>query len=108
MPAPLLRGKKLGLLLSAPPDQPAFSHALRLAQTALDEGVRVYLYCMDDAVAGLAEPALQDLKRRGLSLYACAYAARKRRLPINDLATFAGLGSLVDLIVFTDRFAGFN
>jgi sulfur relay (sulfurtransferase) complex TusBCD TusD component (DsrE family) len=104
----LLRGKKLGLLLSTLPDQPGFQHGLALAETALDEGVDVYLYCIDEAVRGISEPRLQSLAARGLKLYACAYGAQRRDLPINNLATFAGLGVLSDLIAATDRFVSFN
>src|ERR1700722_12047115 len=41
-----LRGKKLGILLSAPPDRPGFQHGLGLAEAALSVGVEVYLYCI--------------------------------------------------------------
>jgi sulfur relay (sulfurtransferase) complex TusBCD TusD component (DsrE family) len=103
-----LRGKKLGLLLSTPPGQPAFQHALRLAETALEEGVEVYVYCVDEAVRGLGDPRLQSLAARGLKLFACAYGARRRHIERNDQAAFAGLGSLSDLMAATDRFLSFN
>ena len=103
-----LRGKKLGVLLSTLPGQPGFQHGLRLAEAALDEGVDVYLYCIDDAVHGIGEPRLQTLAARGLKLYACAYGAQRRGLPVNDKATFAGLAVVSDLIAATDRFVSFN
>jgi sulfur relay (sulfurtransferase) complex TusBCD TusD component (DsrE family) len=103
-----VRGKKLGLLLSTHPDQPGFRHGLALAETALNEGVDVYLYCIDDAIHGVGQPELQALAARGLKLYACAYAARRRNLPVNDKAIFAGLGVVSDLIAATDRFVSFN
>lgn len=103
-----LRGKKLGVLLSTHPDQPGFKHGLGLAEAALNEGVDVYLYCVDDAVHGVSRPQLQSLAARGLKLYACAYAAQRRRLPVNDKATFAGLAVVSDLIAATDRFVSFN
>ena len=102
------RGKKLGLLLSTRPEHPNFEHGLRLAETALNEGVDVYLYCIDDAVNGVAGERLQALKARGLKLFACAYGAHRRSMPITDQATFAGLGVLNDLIAGTDRFVSFN
>jgi sulfur relay (sulfurtransferase) complex TusBCD TusD component (DsrE family) len=103
-----LRGQKLGLLLSVRPEHANFRHGLRLAQAALEKGLQVYLYCIDDAVEGLANPELQGLKERGLVLYACAYGARKRQIPVSDLAAFAGLGVVSDLIAATDRFVSFN
>lgn len=104
----LLRGKKLGLLISSRPDSPKFQFGLRLADAALAEGVDVYLYCIDDAVNGVAQPQMQRLKDRGLKLYACAYGANRRNFPLSDQATFAGLTIVSDLIAGTDRFLSFN
>jgi len=103
-----LRDKKLGLLVSAAPTKPNFEHALQLAQTALRRGVSVYLYCIDDAVTGLGDPRLQELTEGGLKLFACAYAARRRNLPLDDRASFSGLGVVNDLMTACDRFVSFN
>jgi sulfur relay (sulfurtransferase) complex TusBCD TusD component (DsrE family) len=103
-----LRGKKLGLLLSASPTDPNFQRGLRLAETALGRGIDVYLYCIDEAVKGVGDPRLQSLSARGLKLYACAYAAQRRGLPVNEEAVFAGLTIVNDLIASTDRFVSFN
>ena len=103
-----LRGKKLGLLLSTPPDQPGFQHGLRLAETALAEGVEVYLYCVDEAVCGASEPRLQSLTRNGLRLYVCAYGSQRRGLERNPNAIYAGLALLSDVMAETDRFVSFN
>lgn len=103
-----LRGKKLGLLLSTRPEHPSYKHGLRLAEAALSQGILVYLYCIDDAVWGVGDPHLQALKSRGLNLYACAYGAQRRNIPMSDLAAFAGLGVVSDLMASTDRFLSFN
>jgi hypothetical protein len=103
-----LRGKKLGLLLSTRPETPNFRHALNLAGAALDADVKVYLYCIDEAVHGVGDAQLQSLKARGLNLYACAFAARRRNIPVSDLAAFAGLTVVSDLVADTDRFLSFN
>jgi hypothetical protein len=103
-----LRGKKLGVLLSAAPDRPGFQHGLRLAETAADAGVEVYLYCIDEAVRGLADPRLQSLAARGLKLYGCAYSAQRRRLPIDANSNWAGLALLSDLMAAADRMVTFN
>lgn len=102
-----LRGKKLGILLSTRPETPGFNHGLRLAERALAGGLEVWLYCIDDAVAGVSEPRLQRLKRAGLRLYACAYGAQRRQVPVNDAATFGGLASLSELMRWGDRFVSF-
>lgn len=67
-----------------------------------------YLYCLDDAVVGVSDPDLQALRQRGLKLYACAYGAHQRGLPIDDQAAYAGLTVVSDLISSTDRFVSFN
>ena len=103
-----LRGKKLGVLIACAPDQPGFRHGLLTAQAALQRGVNVYLYCIDEAVRGVTDPTLQKLKAEGLNLYACAYGAHKRHQPLSADATFAGLTVVNDLIASTDRFVSFN
>jgi len=80
---------------------------LQLAEAALNQGLQTYLYCIDDAVTGLADAQLQGLKARGANLFACAYGAQQRNIPLSDLATFAGLTVVSDLIANTDRFVSF-
>lgn len=104
----LPRGKKLGLLISARPEHPNFEHGVKLAEAALAAGVIVYLYCIDDAVSGVADERLQALKARGLHLFACAYATRRRGLRLDERVTYAGLSVISDLIASTDRFVSFN
>ncbi len=103
-----LRGKKLGVLISCRPEEPGFRHGLRIAEAAIRRGVNVYLYCIDEAVNGVADPELQKLKTNGLNLYACAYGAHKRNIALSADATFAGLTVVNDLMVSTDRFVCFN
>ena len=103
-----LPAKKLGILLSTGPAHLDFQRGMEAAAAALQVGTKVYLYCIDEAVAGVSEAALQSLRERGLILYACAFAAQRRGLPINDLATYAGLGVLGDLLAGTDEFLSFN
>lgn len=102
------RPRKLGILLSTRPELPSFRHGVRVAAAALSGGVDVYLYCIDDAVAGVGDAELQGLKSKGLKLYACAYGAQRRGIPVNELAMFAGLTIVNDLIAGTDRFVSFN
>ena len=85
-----------------------FAQGRRLAETALNRGVEVYLYCLDEAVRGAEDPALLALQGRGLKLFACAYAAQRRDLPLTGSALYSGLGMLSDLVSATDRFVSFN
>lgn len=102
------KGLKLGILLSRPPGHSTFSHGLNLADAALRAGIKVYLYCIDEAVLGTTDPRLQDLRARGLHLFACAYAAQRRHLPTSDAAVFSGLSLVTELVAGTDRFVSFN
>jgi sulfur relay (sulfurtransferase) complex TusBCD TusD component (DsrE family) len=79
-----------------------------VAEAALKEGIDVYLYCIDDAVAGIGDEKLQDLRVRGLKLFACAYGAQRRNLALSEQATFSGLTILSEIIACTDRFLSFN
>lgn len=103
-----LAGKKLGILVSCSVEQPGFKHALGCAEAALDLGVDVYFYCIDEAVTGVGNERLQALKSKNLKLYACAYGAQNRGQPMDDRATYAGLTVVNDLISATDRFLSFH
>lgn len=103
-----LSGRKLGLLVAAPPSSPNFRHAIELAAAALRRGVKVYLYCIDEAVRGLGDTGLQSLKQEGLNLFACAYGAQKRGIAVSELAHFSGLATVADIMASTDRFLNFN
>ncbi len=107
MPSPLA-GKKLGILISAAPDQPNFQHGLHLARTALLNNVTVYLYLLDEAIPGIDRGELQALRPDGLKLFACAFGAKKRELDTDERATWAGLATASELISATDRFVSFN
>ena len=100
--------RKLGLLVSTAPDHPNLEVALGLATAALDRGAEVYLYLIDDGVAGVEEPRVQRLAARGVRLFVCAYGCQKRRLPLSDKATNCGLVVLTDVINGTDRFLALN
>ena len=99
-----LNGKKLGLVVCSAPEDPLFRHALGLAEAAVAEGLQVYLYYMDEGVRGLGDEKLKILQSRGANLFACAYSAQRRNIPINDAATFSGLAWLSNLLAASDRF----
>lgn len=102
------KARKLGLLVSSAPDRPNFSHSLLLADAALQRQIAVYLYLIDEGVPGIDHPTVQDFRKRGLHLFACAFGAKKRNLTTDDRATWVGLATASDLIAATDRFVSFN
>jgi len=102
-----LVGKKLGVLLTTAPTHPNFRPALALMTAALEAGVRVYLYCIDEGVRAVATPEVQALKTRGASLFGCAYGAGHRNIALDDAAAWSGLTVLADVVGSTDRFVSF-
>jgi len=102
-----LAGKKLGVLLTTAPAHPNFRPALALMNAAIDGGVRVYLYCVDEGVRAVAAPEVQALKERGASLFGCAYGAGRRNIPLDERAAWSGLTVLADVVGSTDRFVSF-
>jgi predicted peroxiredoxin len=104
----MVRGKKLAILVSAAPGRPNFRHSLCLAQAARAQGAEVYLYCIAEAVRGLADPLLHRVCARGVKLFVCGYSAQRHRVAPDDRATFAGLATLSELIAAADRFVAFN
>jgi len=104
----MIEKKKLGILLAAPATAQSSKTAVRLAEIALAKNVDVYLYLIDDGVYHLDNQQLFDLKKRGMKLFACAYGAQMRGIPVSDKATFSGLVVLSDIINGCDRFISFN
>jgi hypothetical protein len=104
---PELAGKKLGVLLTTPPAHSNFAPAVALMNAAVDSGVRVYLYCIDEGVNSVGTPEVQALKQRGVHLFGCAYGAGHRKVAIDDAAAWSGLTVLADVVGSTDRFVSF-
>jgi hypothetical protein len=105
--APKLAGKKLGVLLSVTPAHSNFRPAVALMNAALDAGVRVYLYCIDEGVRAVASPEIQAIKARGASLFGCAYGAGHRKIANDESAAWSGLTVLADVVGSTDKFVSF-
>lgn len=97
-------------MLSTAPDHPNLETAVALARAALDRGVDLYLYLIDDAVRALDDARIRELPARGAKLFVCAYGCQKRRLPLQELegVTYCGLVVLTDVINGTDRFVALN
>jgi len=103
-----LTKRKLGLMVSTAPEHPNLGTAIGLAAAALGRGADVFLYLIDDGVAAVEDPRVQELAGRGAKLFVCAYGCQKRRLPLSDKATNCGLVVLADIVNATDRFLSLN
>lgn len=99
--------RQVGMLLAVAPGHPNCDRALAAVDYALARGSRVFLYAIDEGVRVVADEAWQTRRTRHdgqLALWACAYGAEKRGLPVDKGAVFAGLSVLADLIASTDKF----
>jgi sulfur relay (sulfurtransferase) complex TusBCD TusD component (DsrE family) len=105
---PKPKARKLGILISVAPTHASFHHGLQLAAAALTAKDEVYLYCLDDAVAGVEDQRVQTLRGHGLRLFACAYACQRRKIVPGENALYGGLTLLNDVMSATDRFVSFN
>ena len=100
--------KKLGILLSTPPEHQNISTVLGLTEGALQEGVEVYLYLIDDGVHNIRNERLLQLSQKGMRLYVCAYGCQTRGISPSNIAVFGGLAVLGELVNQCDRFLSFN
>lgn len=100
--------KKIGIMISAPAASPKFSDGLAAAEAALSSSAQVYLYLIDAAVEGIANPRLSTFKSRGGHLFACAYSLQNRGLNPPGEATLSGLTVLSDIMASTDEFQSYN
>lgn len=105
---PSVSPRKLGLLLSTPPENPNLETVVRLSETAIKENHQVYLYLIDEGTKTMGDPRLDQLIKKGLKLFVCAYGAEKHRTPLHGKATPCGLVVLSDLIKACDPFLSFN
>ena len=96
------------MLLSTGPEHSNLDACLGLSREALDRGVDLYLYLVDDGVANIDDDRILELGRRGARLFVCAYGCQRRHRPITDKATYCGLVVLTDLINGTERFVALN
>ena len=108
---PSLAGKKLGLLLSTPPDHPNAETVYQLSKTALDNKVDTYLYFIDEGVLNLKDARFIELAKEGLKLFVCAYGCQQHNLSTDGYGkevNFCGLVILSNIIDGCDRFLAFN
>jgi hypothetical protein len=94
----------LAVLLTVAPGHPAFLRGLQVVQRALDRGWRIYFFALDEGVRALSHQGISSLRVHGVKVMGCAYAAERRRLPIDATATYGGLGMLHDLLAACEHF----
>ncbi len=100
--------KKLGILLSTPPEHNNLKTVVSLTHEAIKQGVDTYLYLIDDGVHNLGHPEMDRLIKTGVNLFVCAYGAQRRGMAPNESAVFSGMVVLSDLVKGCDRFLSFT
>jgi len=100
--------RKLGLLLSTPPENANLKTAVSLADAAHLQQGQTYLYLVDEGVKNIDCPEIEVLQKKGLKLFICAYGAQRHGISVSEKAVFCGLFVLSDLIKGCDRFVAFN
>jgi len=100
--------KKIGIMLSTPPESPGITTVAGLSSAALAKGHEVYLYLIDEGTRNLSDARLAKLKTEGLKLFVCAYGAERQGIYPSDEAVFCGLVVLSDIVKGCDRFIAFN
>ncbi len=106
-----MQKKKLGILLSTPPDHPNLSTVTRLCEECLRSDVDVYLYLIDEGVKNLTDQRLLGLSMTGTKLFACAYGCQQQGVSTGNLdptIQLCGLVVLSNIINGCDRFVAFN
>lgn len=104
-----MKKQVLGILLSTGPANANLSTAVHLSEAALNVGMDVYFYLIDEGVLTVDDPRFQPLRDSGLKLFACAYGAQQHGVARKDeRATYCGLVILSDIVSTCDRFVAFN
>ena len=106
-----LEKKKLGILLSRPPDHSHAHTVTRLSEEARKSGVEVYLYLIDEGVQNLHNSHILNLTSVGVKLFVCAYGCQQHNISTDGYGkevNFCGLVILSNIINGCDRFLAFN
>lgn len=98
----------VGRLFILSPEQERFQKGMVELERFLQAGHPCYAYLLDDAVTATSLPEIQRLREMGLHLTTCAFAALRRKIPLNDDAVFGGLVMLADIIQRCDDFAAID
>ena len=111
IPSVSLENKKLGILLSRPPEHSHAQTVTKLSEEARAAGVEVYLYLIDEGVKNLHNTRLLNLASSGVKLFVCAYGCQQHNISTDGYGkevNFCGLVILSNIINGCDRFLAFN
>ncbi len=100
---------KSGFLLASSPEQTGFFDLCGAVMERVQAKDDVYLYLIDDGVQSLDQSQIHELRRKGIKLFACAYAAQKRKMMLDpQKAVWSGLAVLADIMIHCDHFLAYT
>lgn len=102
------KGESIGVMIKSNPGSSSYRRGLALVQDALESGCRVFLYLLDEAVAGVEDQELQSIINLGGKVSACAYALEKRAIECPESVIPAGLTMMSDVLLHPDNAFVFN
>ena len=106
-----MQSKKLGVLLASPSTSSNSQAVFHLCQEALQAGLDVYLYLIDQGVQSLRDERYLTLSQSGVKFFACAYGCERHQISTDNLpptVSLSGLVVLSHIINGCDRFLAFT
>ena len=106
-----MASRKLGILLSTPPEHPSVETVFHLVQAALRKDVDVYLYLIDEGVKSVRDSRYVQLLDAGVKMSVCAYGCQQHGVlttTVDTRASLSGLVVLSGIIDGCDRFLAFT
>ena len=106
-----MAARKLGLLLSTAPTQASIETVVGLAESAVRQGIEVYLYLIDEGVKGFTDARFTRLLDGGVKMSVCAYGCQQHGVStaqVDSRVSLSGLVVLSGIIDGCDRFLAFT
>lgn len=99
--------KTLGMLLSTGPENYNWRIVLRIAESALKQGINVKIFLMDDGIYNLKNERFKNLFKCGVEFSLCGQNARERNIEKIDDIPFGSQFDHSEIVKNCDRYLGF-
>ena len=100
--------KSLGILLTTGPEREDSALVGRLAQAALDMGVKVYIFLSADGIYDCFDKRFLSLQDKGASITICEQSARDRGIDVEAPVTKGSLYDFSIIVGEVDRVISFT
>ncbi|MBT5928040.1 MAG: DsrE family protein [Verrucomicrobia bacterium] len=102
------KGESIGVLIKSTPGSPSFKRGWVLIRMALESGVQVYIYLLDEAVRGVWNTDISSVLKLGGKISVCAFALEQRGIDCHEEMIPSGLTMMSDVLLQSDRAFIFN